>query len=206
VQGAAYARGYDRSIRIEDRRARNAREFADRLRFFGLGRLRDLQVLGAIRRVRGRSGCACPARRRRGFRRLRAETSFFTSLRPWLSGLSVALLGLGFCFRLMRFSLADHLLAVIQNNMCYRSGIMGSNEKTISFRAVSEKIDALDSLAAAQDRSRSYLINEAISNYIELHAYQDALVRKGLEEKRKGRVVSHEEVVKGLKRAGRARQ
>ncbi len=75
-----------------------------------------------------------------------------------------------------------------------------------SFRAITEKIDALDSLAAAQDRSRSYLINEAITNYIELHAYQDALVRKGLEEKRKGRVLSHEEVVKGLKRTGRARQ
>jgi len=83
---------------------------------------------------------------------------------------------------------------------------MSRNEKTISFRAVAEKIDALDSLAAAQDRPRSYLINEAISNYIELHAYQDALVRMGLEEMRKGRVVSHEEVVKRLKRTGRARQ
>jgi predicted transcriptional regulator len=68
-----------------------------------------------------------------------------------------------------------------------------------------EKIDALDSLAAALDRSRSYLINEAITNYIELQAYQDALVRKGLEEMRKGRVVSHEEVVKRVKRAGRSR-
>jgi len=83
--------------------------------------------------------------------------------------------------------------------------IMGRPEKTVSFRADSEKIDALDSLAAAQDRPRSYLINEAISNYIELHAYQDALVRKGLEDMRKGRVVSHAEVVKRLKKAGRAR-
>jgi predicted transcriptional regulator len=95
---------------------------------------------------------------------------------------------------------------VIRNNMCYRSCIMSSNEKTISFRAVAEKIAALDSLAAAQERSRSYLINEAIVNYIELHAYQDALVRKGLEEMRRGRVVSHEQVLKGLKRTGRARQ
>ncbi|MBI1740313.1 MAG: ribbon-helix-helix protein, CopG family [Candidatus Koribacter versatilis] len=79
------------------------------------------------------------------------------------------------------------------------------NQKTISFRAAPEKIDALDSLAAAQDRPRSYLINQAITNYIELHAYQDALVRKGLEEARKGRVVSHEEVVRRLKRTGRAR-
>jgi len=83
---------------------------------------------------------------------------------------------------------------------------MNSTEKTISFRADAEKIDALDSLAAAQDRPRSYLINEAIANYIELHAYQDALVRKGLEEMRKGRVVNHGEVVRRLKRTRRARQ
>lgn len=83
---------------------------------------------------------------------------------------------------------------------------MGKNEKTISFRAIAEKIDALDSLAAAQDRPRSYLINEAITNYIELHAYHDALVLKGLEEMRKGRVVNHRDVVKRLKRSGRASQ
>ena len=80
---------------------------------------------------------------------------------------------------------------------------MSNTEKTISFRAMAEKIETLDSLAAAQDRSRSYLINEAIANYIELHAYQDALVRKGLAEMRKGRVVSHEEVVKRTRQAGR---
>ncbi len=82
---------------------------------------------------------------------------------------------------------------------------MGS-EKTISLRAIAEKIDTLDSLAAAQDRSRSYLINQAISNYIELHAYQDGLVRKGLQEMRKNRVVRHQDVVKRLKRAGRGRR
>lgn len=82
---------------------------------------------------------------------------------------------------------------------------MSRTEKTISFRADADKIDALDSLAAAQDRPRSYLINEAISNYLELHAYQDALVRKGLDEMRKGRLVSHEEILKRLKRPARSR-
>jgi predicted transcriptional regulator len=82
---------------------------------------------------------------------------------------------------------------------------MSNTEKTISFRADAQKIDALDSLAAAQDRPRSYLINEAITNYIQLHAYQDALVRKGLEDMRKGRLVSHEQVVRRLKRTSRAR-
>jgi predicted transcriptional regulator len=81
--------------------------------------------------------------------------------------------------------------------------IMG-NEKTVSFRTDSEKIDALDSLAVAQDRPRSYLINEAITNYIELHAYQDALVRKGLEQAQEGLVVSHEEVLGRLKKTGQA--
>ena len=82
---------------------------------------------------------------------------------------------------------------------------MARTEKTISFRADAEQIDALDSLAAAQDRSRSYLINQAISNYIELHACQDALVRRGLEEMRRGQLVSHEEVMKRIKRIGRTR-
>jgi hypothetical protein len=38
-----------------------------------------------------------------------------------------------------------------------------------------------------------------------LHAYQDALVLKGLADMRKGRVVSHEEVAKRLKKTRRAR-
>src|SRR5512133_941790 len=92
---------------------------------------------------------------------------------------------------------------VIQYNTCYISSIMPSPEKTISFRADAEKIEALDELAAAQDRSRSYLINQAIANYLELHAYQDALVRTGVEEMSKGRMVSHEEVVKRLKKRTR---
>ena len=83
---------------------------------------------------------------------------------------------------------------------------MDNTEKTISFRADAGKIDALDSLAAAQHRPRSYLINEAITNYIEMHAYQDALVRKGLEDMRKGRIVTHDELVERLKSTGRARQ
>lgn len=82
---------------------------------------------------------------------------------------------------------------------------MSSAEKTVSFRALANKIAALDSLAAAQDRPRSYLINEAISNYIELHAYHDALVRKGVDEMRKDRVVGHDEVVKRLRNSGRLR-
>jgi predicted transcriptional regulator len=99
---------------------------------------------------------------------------------------------------------ASDLIVAIRNNTAYVLCIMPSAEKTISFRAKSEKIEALDSLAAAQDRPRSYLINEAIANYIELHAYQDALVREGQNQVRQGHVTSHDEVVKRLRTKDRA--
>lgn len=82
---------------------------------------------------------------------------------------------------------------------------MGAAEKTVSFRAVAETIETLDALAEAQDRPRSYLINEAIANYIELQAYQDALVHKGLEDMQKGRVVRHADILKRIKRGSRIR-
>lgn len=77
---------------------------------------------------------------------------------------------------------------------------MSDAEKTISFRALAGKIEKLDELAAAKDRTRSYVINEAIDHYLELHTYQEMLVRKGLEEMRQGRTASHDEVVKRLRK------
>jgi len=81
---------------------------------------------------------------------------------------------------------------------------MATTEKTISFRADAKKIDTLDSLAAAQDRPRSYLINEAITNYIELHAYQNRLVRNGLQQMSEGRLIDHEGIVRRIRKTGRA--
>ncbi len=81
---------------------------------------------------------------------------------------------------------------------------MPGSEKTISFRAEAAQIDALDALAASQSRPRSYLINEAIANYVALHEYQDALVREGLEDMRKGRTLSQDELRKRIQKTGRA--
>lgn len=39
---------------------------------------------------------------------------------------------------------------------------------------------------------------------VELHAYQNALVREGLAAKRRGQVVSHEEVIKRVTKTGSA--
>ena len=97
-------------------------------------------------------------------------------------------------------SLYDDVLPRITRAIIW---IMPNREKTISFRADADKIEALDGLASAQDRSRSYLINEAIANYVELHAYQDALVERGLEEMEQGKVVAHADVVKRWKKPRR---
>ncbi len=52
--------------------------------------------------------------------------------------------------------------------------------QTVSFRAPSEKIAALDQLAANQQRDRTFLINEAIDNYVALQEHRDRLTAQAL--------------------------
>jgi predicted DNA-binding protein len=54
---------------------------------------------------------------------------------------------------------------------------MGS-QRTISFRLDEDKIAALDGLAESADRDRSYLLKEAVANYLELQAYHAKLYRR----------------------------
>jgi hypothetical protein len=68
---------------------------------------------------------------------------------------------------------------------------MRSAPKNIGSRAVAEKVDSRESQSVAQEYSGT---NST------LHAYRDDLVRRGLEEMRVGRVLSHEEFVKSLRR------
>ena len=63
------------------------------------------------------------------------------------------------------------------------------NQRTISFRLDEEKIEALDGLAESADRDRSYLLNEAVTNYLELHAYHAGLIKEGLKAVREGRTI-----------------
>ena len=62
-----------------------------------------------------------------------------------------------------------------------------------------ETLAAIDEGMGDAEAGRTVPAKE-VRRCIELHAYRDALVRKGLEEMRKGRVVSHSQIVKRLKR------
>jgi predicted transcriptional regulator len=74
------------------------------------------------------------------------------------------------------------------------------SKETISFRIPTEKRTAVDELAAALDRDRSAIINEAIDAYIELHHWQVEHIRRALAEADSGVAgVAHERVFKRLR-------
>ena len=54
------------------------------------------------------------------------------------------------------------------------------SKDTITVRVEPEIRGALDSLATALDRDRSYVINEALAAYIETHSWQVEHIRQGL--------------------------
>lgn len=57
------------------------------------------------------------------------------------------------------------------------------------------KVAEIDALAAATDRSRNYIVNQAIEQYLEANAWQMERIEAGLAAVREGRVVSAEDVL-----------
>ncbi len=64
---------------------------------------------------------------------------------------------------------------------------------TVSFRIPTERVEALARLAAVQDRDRSYLLNEAVEQYLDLHEYHAEHIREGMRDAREGRFVDNAE-------------
>ena len=67
--------------------------------------------------------------------------------------------------------------------------------QTITFRTQSENVKDLDSLAAAQKRDRTFLLNEAVEQYLSLQKYHLDLIHEGLRDEEAGRLTPHDEVV-----------
>jgi predicted transcriptional regulator len=83
--------------------------------------------------------------------------------------------------------------------------VMGT-QRTVSFRLDEDKIDALDGLAESVDRDRSYLLNEAVANYLELQAYHARLVKEGLAAVKKGKTIEPAQVRKRISKLARDRR
>jgi toxin ParE1/3/4 len=71
-------------------------------------------------------------------------------------------------------------------------------KKSITFMVDSEKVGKLDALASTKERDRSFLLNEALDQYLDLNDYHMRLVEQGIADFEAGRISSHEEVGRAL--------
>ncbi|MEL4073534.1 ribbon-helix-helix protein, CopG family [Ochrobactrum sp. GPK 3] len=60
------------------------------------------------------------------------------------------------------------------------------------------KVSEIDALASAMDRSRNYIINQAIEQYLEANVWQMERITAGIEAARSGKVQSADEVFSGI--------
>jgi predicted transcriptional regulator len=75
--------------------------------------------------------------------------------------------------------------------------------KQVSFRTDPEKIDALHRLAAALDRDRSYVINQALDAFLEVHDWQVAHIAAAkAEADAGGPFIAHEDMVRWIDSLG----
>ena len=67
-------------------------------------------------------------------------------------------------------------------------------KQTLTFRANRKKVRALDRLAQALDRDRSYLLNDAVDQYLLVHEYHLRQIKEGLAQARAGKLIDYEQV------------
>jgi len=71
--------------------------------------------------------------------------------------------------------------------------------EAFTVRADGETVKRLDELAAQLDRSRNYLVNQAIKEYLDLHVWQVGKIEAGLAAADQGELVPHDEVFNELR-------
>lgn len=79
---------------------------------------------------------------------------------------------------------------------------MSSSTIATTFRIEKDKIDKIDSLAAITKRSRNWILNEAITNYISYNNYFLNEVEKGLQDADNKNFATPEEVDNIFKKYG----
>ncbi|MGD2180101.1 CopG family ribbon-helix-helix protein [Lusitaniella coriacea] len=68
------------------------------------------------------------------------------------------------------------------------------SKDNVTFRLDSEKRAALDAIAAGLDRNLTYILNKAISLYLEIHQWQLEEIRQGIAEAEAEEFASNDEV------------
>ena len=74
--------------------------------------------------------------------------------------------------------------------------------KTTTFRTDEEKLKQIDKMAKSLNRSRNWVINEALDRYMEYEEWFVKQVEEGLQDVEGGNVVSHEQMRERLQKWG----
>jgi predicted transcriptional regulator len=80
--------------------------------------------------------------------------------------------------------------------------------QTVSVRLDDDTLTQLDMMAKAADRSRAWLMSQAVKQFVEHEAWQIEAIKKSLEkfESGEGQFVGHEEVALWLSSWGTAKE
>ncbi len=87
--------------------------------------------------------------------------------------------------------------------VAWRATLSYMPKATMTVRIEPETRSALDAIATALDRDRSYVVNEALAAYVETHRWQIEHIRQGLREAEARKFASEAEVQKVLHRLRR---
>lgn len=70
--------------------------------------------------------------------------------------------------------------------------------EAFTIRAETEIVHKLDDLAGSLDRSRNYLVNQAIKEYLETHAWQVEKIIQGIAAADRGELIAHDDVMREM--------
>jgi predicted transcriptional regulator len=73
-------------------------------------------------------------------------------------------------------------------------------KETITFRMPGQKRKEIDAIAAETDRDRSFILNEAIDAYLEIHHWQINHIKMGLKQADRSDFASDNEVESSLRK------
>jgi predicted transcriptional regulator len=70
--------------------------------------------------------------------------------------------------------------------------------EAFTVRAETDIVHQLDSMAGALDRSRNYLVNQALREYLKTHAWQVEKITQGIVAADRGELVDHDDVMREM--------
>ena len=70
--------------------------------------------------------------------------------------------------------------------------------EAFTVRAETDIVHQLDDIADSLDRSRNYLVNQAIKEYLDAHAWQIEKINQGISAADRGEVTDHDQVMQEM--------